>query len=330
MFEAATHSRAMEILRRRRVRNLVRELYRAILGRQPDRDGARAYESLVLELGAETAVPRILKAFLDSSEYRERDAQVATSYVNATLASKGEQLVNGQPIHHLASLGNFCLPSITLQKNGLRRYSLPFDWIFSTPQLVRDCLADDFAVFLDRQYYRSIDGPSGELATAEHEFYRHRYGISGLFAHHDPTRESDYLYLVRCVARFRQLMHSEATKLFVVVGRGHHDLPTEFPLLVEALTRVTQNFAVLCVELLDPGEPGLSTTELVARTGDHALYRFTPSAFNSVGAFLPDKLDEWALLRLVYRYKLALKDTAWSGADSALPAEVASRVSTCA
>lgn len=306
----------MKILRRRRIRHLVRELYTCFLGREPDPEGARHYEEFLLRKGPEAGIPKILKSFQRSKEYRQRAGKIAASHVNATLASQSRQLINGRPVSHLVSLGNFCLPSMICQANGLRTYSLPFDWIFSTPRMVRDCLTDDFAVFLDQRYYRSSthsdkDDSKSERA-AEHEFYREKYGIGGLFAHKDPTRESDYLYYVRCVNRFRQILSSGDTKLFWVIGRAHHDLTKEFPLLLESLELRTANFALLGIELLDPVESGLSTMVPVMKTGNHALYRFTPSSYNSRGGFLPDKLDEWAILRLVYRYKLALKETPWA------------------
>jgi Putative papain-like cysteine peptidase (DUF1796) len=320
----------MQIVRRRRIKNLVRDLYQGLLGREPDPEGARTYERLIRWVGAEWAVPRMLKSFLRSEEYHNRAGRLAVSHLNASLASQSAQLINGHPVSHLVSLGSFCLPSLMCQENGLKRYSLPFDWIFSTPQMVRDCLADDFEVFLDRRHYRSIDDPKRDCA-AEHNFYRERYGIKGLFAHRDPTRESDYLYFVRCVNRFRQLLRSEDTKVFLVIGQAHHDLPGEFPLLIESLTAATTNFALLSIELLDPIEPGLSTMAPVTKAGHHALYRFTPSsAFNSLGTYFTDKLDEWTLLRLFYRFKLNLKDSPW-GADEAdelaVPAKLAAQLS---
>jgi hypothetical protein len=305
----------MQIFGRIRARRLVRDLYRAILGREPDSEGARAYESLIRKVGTDRAIPKMLKAFRRSAEYRGRADALAVSHINSTLALQGDQLIDGRPVSHLVSLGSFCLPSLICRDNGLRRYSLPFDWIFSTPRMVRDCLADDFAEFLDRSHYRSVSHLRKDPG-AEHELYRARYDLPALFAHRDPTRETDYLYYTRCVTRFRQLMRSEDAKLFWLIGRANHDLTNEFPLLVEALTRATTNFVLLCVELLDPTEPGLSALVPVTRTGSHALYRFTPSSYNAQGGFLPDKLDEWTLLRLVYRYKLTLKDSPWvSGAS---------------
>jgi Putative papain-like cysteine peptidase (DUF1796) len=310
----------MQIFARIRARHLVRDLYKAILGREPDSEGARAYESLIRKIGPERAIPKMLRAFRRSAEYSKRADALAVSHINATLASQGNQLINGYPVGHLVSLGSFCLPGLIFRDNGLRRYSLPFDWIFSTPPMVRDCLADDFSAFLDRRYYRSVSHERKEPG-AEHELYKARYDLPTLFAHRDPTREADYLHLTRCVARFRQLMRSEDAKLILIIGRENHDLTKEFPLLLEAITRTTTNFVLLGVELLNPTEPGLSALVPLARTGNHALYRFTPSSYNAIGGFLPDKLDEWTLLRLIYRYQLALKDSPWTEGEPSQPVQ---------
>ena len=306
----------MKILRRRRIRHLVRELYKCFLGREPDPEGARNYEDLLLRVGPEAGLPKILKSFQRSKEYEQRTGKIAASHINASLASQSRQLINGRPVNHLVSLGSFCLPSMICQANGLRTYSLPFDWIFSTPRMVRECLNDDFAVFLDQRYYRSVtqtteDDAKSERA-AEHEFYREKYGLGGMFAHKDPTREPDYLYYIRCVNRLRQILSSGDTKLFWIISRAHHDLTKEFPLLLESLELRTTNFALLGIELMDPVESGSSTMVPVMKTGNHALYRFTPSSYDARGGFLPEKLDEWAVLRLVYRYKLDLKETPWT------------------
>jgi hypothetical protein len=265
----------------------------------------------------------MLEAFLSSAEYQARADALTASHVNTMLAAQGAELVNGRPVAHIVSLGSFCLPSLLFQNSGLRKYSLPFDWIFSTPQMVRDCLGDDFCQFLNRHHYRSLSHERTQPA-AEHELYREKYGLPVIFAHRDPTRDADYLYLVRCVTRFRELLRSEDGKLFVVISRPHADLGKEFVLLLDVLRGATANFALLFIELLDPVEPGLSALVPVTRTGPHAFYRFTPSSFNAQGGFLPDKLDEWMLLRLACRYKLVLKDSPWGSGCSVRAAQTES------
>lgn len=298
----------MEIIRRIRIRRLIRDLYRAVLGRDPDPDGSQTYESLIRRIGAERAVPRILQAFHSSAEYDSRTAALAVRYVNSVMAARGTKLIGGKPIAHLASLGSFCLPGNILRNNGLRRYSLPFDWTFSCPKMLVDCLSNDFSAFLDRRYYRSIS-ESRWNPGAEHELYLQKYGIAAVFAHRDPTREEDYLYFKRCVARFRDLLRSSAPKLFLTMGRPNHDLPNGFPGVLEALTRSTRNFVLLAIDVMDPTDDGQCALSQIARIGTHSLYRYLPSSYHAEGAYFPDRVDEWNVLRLVYRYRLALTDS---------------------
>jgi len=298
----------MEIIRRIRIRRLIRDLYRAVLGRDPDPDGMQTYESLIRKLGADRAVPKMLKAFRSSAEYDARAGALAISYVNSSMAARGTELVDGRPVAHLASLGSFCLPGNIARNNGLRRYSLPFDWIFSSPQMLIDCLADDFSAFLDRRYYRSIS-ESRWNPGAEHELYLEKYGIPAVFAHRDPTREEDYLYFTRCVARFRELLRSRDPKLFLIMGRPNHDLPAAFPRVLEVLARMTTSFVLLGVDVLDPTSDGQCALSQITQIGTHSLYRYLPSSYHAEGAYFPDRMDDWNVLRLVYRYRLALKDS---------------------
>ena len=298
----------MDIIRRLRTRRLIRDLYRSVLGRDPDPDGAQTYESLIRRIGAERAIPRILQAFHSSAEYDTRVGALAVTYVNSVMAARGTQLLGGKPVAHLASLGSFCLPGNILRNNGLRRYSLPFDWTFSCPQMLVDCLSDDFSAFLDRRHYRSIS-ESRWNPGAEHELYLQKYGISAVFAHRDPTREEDYRYFERCVTRFRELLHSRDPKLFLIMGRPNHDLPNGFPNILEWLARMTTNFMLIGIDVSDPTNDGQSTLVQLAQIDAHPLYQYVPSSYDADGAYFPDRIDEWNVLRLVYRYRLALKES---------------------
>ena len=298
----------MEILRRIRIRRLIRELYRSVLGRDPDPDGSQAYESLIRRIGPERAVPRMLQAFQSSAEYNARAGALAVHYINSVMATRGTQLVDGRPVAHLASLGSFCLPGNILRNNGLRRYSLPFDWTFSCPQMLVDCLSDDFSAFLDRRHYRSISA-SRWNPGAEHELYLQKYGIAEVFAHRDPTREEDYLYFKRCVNRFRELLRSQDPKLFLIMGRPNHDLPNGFPCVLECLSRMTTSFVLIGIDVSDPTNDGQSTLSQIARIDAHSLYRYLPSSYDTEGAYFPDRIDDWNVLRLIYRYRLSLNDS---------------------
>src|ERR1700709_738096 len=44
-------------------------------------------------------------------------------------------------------LGTLCLTSQTLKQMGFKKSSMPFDWIFSSPEMVEHAIANDFREF---------------------------------------------------------------------------------------------------------------------------------------------------------------------------------------
>ena len=109
-------------------------------------------------------------------------------------------------VNHI-SLGSHCHTAQILKRTGLRTWSGPFDWIFSSPGMVRDCLADDFAGLLDRAQYESTSPdarPAPHEWSCRHRLYAERHAIPYVFNHHDPaTSEADYRFLREGVRRLR-------------------------------------------------------------------------------------------------------------------------------
>ncbi|CAE8737258.1 unnamed protein product, partial [Polarella glacialis] len=58
-----------------------------------------------------------------------------------------------KPFARAVPLGANCLAAAWLQHRDLRKSAMPFDWAFSSPAMVSDCLADDFRAFLDPREY---------------------------------------------------------------------------------------------------------------------------------------------------------------------------------
>jgi hypothetical protein len=284
------------------IKLIVRGFYQEILNREPDPSGARTYEELLSREGVPQGVLKMLRSALNSKEYRRRIE--ATVQPDATLSARSDRLIAERPVAHIASLGPYCLASQVLKDNGLKRYSLPFDWMFSNPRIVMDCLADDFAALLDRSYYAStshVRTPS----SADHLLFLQRYRRNHVFAHRDPTRDEDYEYVVRCVERFRSLLRSDDGKIFLMLGHPGHGLPELFSELIGALERTTKNFALLAVEILDE-QPGTMSLTTLATVGEHALYQFIPRSRYKMDVKYRDKLDDLTLLQLIHRYNLAL------------------------
>jgi hypothetical protein len=93
------------------------------------------------------------------------------------------------------SLGTLCHTAETLKKIGLRQEAMPFDWVFSTPSIIKNCLDTKFEVFRDRTLYcKTSYRKSGHVI----------YGPN-FFNHKDITCECDYQYYKRTIERFNKL-----------------------------------------------------------------------------------------------------------------------------
>ncbi len=183
----------------------------------------------------------------------------------------------GQPV---VSLGASCVVAYTLRRIGLDQPPMPFDWLSTTPAMVRHCVETDFAVLLDRAQYRSLAGQAGPGEPEDgcaHAYYECEYGIGRVFNHNDPTREADYRYTEACVDRFRDLLASGEPKLFVQVAEVAGSSASDFRALADLLDRRTSR-AMLVQLAVQPPDPGLAVPLLsvAARHGRHVLYELQP------------------------------------------------------
>jgi hypothetical protein len=111
-------------------------------------------------------------------------------------------------VNYTCSLGNLCHTSQLLKRNKYKVCSYPFDWIFSSGDVIIDCIEDDFKTFLDKQYYINI---------SQSQCGHSKYGNS-MFNHHNPLINIDhYNYYVRCVDRFKNLLQKKEHKLFIMI-----------------------------------------------------------------------------------------------------------------
>jgi len=178
----------------------------------------------------------------------------------------------------VTSIGSQCLTSVMLQNAGLKRFSGPFDWIFSNLRMVADCIEDDFAAFLDRDQYRPIPPERRQSTTtqfANHALYHHRYKLAAIFNHSDPCRPDVYDYLVRCVDRFRKLLASDRPQLLLAFSRRDQGGLHAFERLC-ALLEPQPSVEILAVIVRAPGTHRRITAW--AEHGRHRLINFQPGS----------------------------------------------------
>ena len=111
---------------------------------------------------------------------------------------------------YICSLGPACATGGFIKMNNLKKVSYPFDWVFSSLEIVQDCLETNFHIFLKKKYYKPIK-------NAKDKCGHKKYGLQ-MFQHKNPRlNDKDYNYYLRCVDRFRNVLKANKSKLFVMV-----------------------------------------------------------------------------------------------------------------
>ncbi|CDZ78547.1 hypothetical protein BN59_02857 [Legionella massiliensis] len=280
--------------------SIVTSFYRHILKRAPDPHGMETFLGLIERKGISDSIEQMFSSFFSCDEFlalnpQKNDSSSLSQYPQS-------ELINGKPISHIVSLGTHCLASGILQKHNLKKYSLPFDWIFTSPNSIMDCFENNFERFLDRKYYRSIKRATGEPG-AHHSWYLDNHGISDFFTHRDPVNEKDYAYYQRTVDRFKRLMLKDEAKLFIMISDPWHDLRKHFVDLSSAVNSLTKDAALICIQLR-PWE-AFNRMRLVEKNKNNALYEFTPCSKES-GAYFSELVDELEIIRLIGQYNVQL------------------------
>jgi hypothetical protein len=112
-----------------------------------------------------------------------------------------------QPDSTFVALGENCSSAWYLKQIGLKKASYPFDWTFSSPEIVLDCINDRF----DRYLKRELIEPKSN-GSAGHKYYH-----SSFFNHRNPLNsQNDYCYYERCCHRFLRVLQSENPVYYLI------------------------------------------------------------------------------------------------------------------
>jgi hypothetical protein len=115
--------------------------------------------------------------------------------------------VSGKSMKHYISLGENCHVARTLKSIGLRNEAYPFDWVFTSPQILLDCIENDFTTFMNKQYH--TEHPSSTDKSG-HSLYGETF-----FNNKNILDNKDYEYYERCIARFKDVMSNDDEKIVV-------------------------------------------------------------------------------------------------------------------
>jgi Putative papain-like cysteine peptidase (DUF1796)/Domain of unknown function (DUF4214) len=281
------------------VETLVEALYRGVLSRAPDQNGFVSHVRRLGSLSSDAAdLTPFIRGFLASREYQDQvTSQIITRLFGIST------LLGAEPIDFV-SLGSHCLVSYTLKEMGLKRYSCPFDWIFSRPSMIEHCLKDSFALLADRSQYKPVIDETGneQAGRCHHAFYKASFGVDRVFNQRDMRIEENYQYLLRCIRRFTQLLKSVDRKIFVLLCPSSRITEEHFLSLHETLTTSTSNFSIFAVILNKPAKDirgfGL---EYIKRIDSSCLAAMHP--ISKAGSFtFEDPFDDFMLRRAIVTF----------------------------
>jgi len=215
------------------------------------------------------------------------------------------------PVNHVISAGTHCYAAFALKQLGLKKYSLPFDWTFSSLAMVADCLNDDFAKFLDAKYYSKIAEAGDQIASnaCDHLYYRDRYGITAVFNHHNPAENAQArLYLSRCVARFRHVLKSPGRKLFIAVAEEVRARSEDFVRLAEKIDAVTENAELLVIRVPSKPSDRYNSMGVIAHQRHNAHCLLHMNATSKIGPTSFDSpFDDLVVRRVIQSYSYDLR-----------------------
>lgn len=195
-----------------------------------------------------------------------------------------------------------------LSRSGLRRFAGPFDWLFSTPQMIAHCLDDDFKKFLDRSQYEFVppaDRPDGKHGVCHHRFYRDEFNVRFVFNHHNVLDEETFAHFVRSVGRFRSALGT-GNVLLPHIDIYKRTSPDVFCRLVEAVERCSSGRAILVSFYIEEPDatllmPSLTMTHRIG--GWHQRFVLTPTSAYEPLRFI-EPVNELAIMRVLHSFNL--------------------------
>ena len=284
---ALLHTETWPVRARRVAEMLALATHRGVHGHEPSQQAFDRDVAFLLEAGGPAALADLLERSLARVRASERTAAE-------------RQVAEAGPLCPVVSLGTTCLAAAVLRRAGISQAPMPFDWLTTTPAMIRHCIETDFAVLADPAQHVSLTGQANHGEPDEgavHLAYRDAHGIGRVFNHSDPTRPGGRRYLQACLDRFRDLAAQPGPKLFVQLrGAGE---PAEFEATARLLDSAAPEAVLLQVLVNAPDRRRvLPLLDVTARAGRHLQYALRPLS-QVWGENFEDVADELFLAQVV-------------------------------
>jgi len=296
--------------RERMSRAGLRAAYVGILGREPDASGFASNLRFFEDAEFEDAMATVLGTFLKGPEAAPILMSHLVNRMHPEVAK--HRIANLPTFRHLVSLGWNCMPSSLFKRHGLKRYSLPFDWIFGGPDVVDHMIRDEFRELMSPRNHLHVPvekRPSPNLGLCDHRFYLENFGVKDMFNHYDPSIPEDRGYLGRCVYRFKKLYDIDEPKLYVATVKDEKYSPQVASRLNDAIHANSKNAKLLFVRLGTAPTGSLTPSVTSEKHGAN----FEVVRFLGLGSLadviFPNMLDEAAFMWMILRHDIQPSDT---------------------
>ena len=128
------------------------------------------------------------------------------AFIAANKVSQELKELQKNTFYEKVSLGQNCNSAWYLKSTQNKRASYPFDWIFTSFEIIEHCIQNKFNKFLDRKEIVSLSSEK-----AGHQLYH-----SSMFNHRNPLiSQQNYDYYERCVVRFMNLLKNNTPTFFI-------------------------------------------------------------------------------------------------------------------
>ena len=203
----------------------------------------------------------------------------------------------------LVSLGPTCFAAWLLGRMGSQTGPLPFDWLESDPEMVAECILDDFKELLNPKLWFPLKIHAG-VQQHGHQRYSARYKLRVVFAHQNPATPVGFRYYQACIDRFHEVLASGARKIFLLVVDFWRDperaRDSALRKLLSCLETKIEHFSILLIKLARPnGALQWPTSELNATSSALSTYTFTPTSERKNRLTFYNSIDNDAIATLV-------------------------------
>jgi hypothetical protein len=118
---------------------------------------------------------------------------------------------------YIIPFGHNCSTAAILQAGNLRRFALPFDWIFAFPEHIKRSLDNNFEDWFDLQNLKVFK--KGDTVSTAHNLYPLTNDLYikkaiGIFEHHDMTSKKDREQFRRNIDRYNTIINSASDIVF--------------------------------------------------------------------------------------------------------------------